>query len=178
MIMGVLVGPLVFFSIFRTFFFSPFLVEGKSMLPTLQSGEVFLVDRLTYRAQDPVRDDIVVFWLNEDPSYFYVKRIIGVPGDQIHLEKDGVYLVDAKTSVRTKLSEPFLMPNPHPSEHFLSDANELGQDFTVPAGRYFMMGDNRENSKDSRFFKDPFVPHANIVGKFGFEIKNPLNFTL
>lgn len=163
-------GPLVVYAIMKTFFFSPFFVGGDSMMPTLRDGEFFVVDRISYRVEAPQRDDIVIFYFKEDPTYYYVKRIIGLPGDKIHLEKDGVYLVDPVTSVRTKLVEPFLMPNPYPSEHFLSDTNELGQDFTVPAGRYFVLGDNRENSKDSRFFKDPFIPRENIVGKFGFEL--------
>ena len=89
----------------------------------------------------------------------------------LHLEKDGVYLVDPQTSVRHKLSEPFIIPENHPSERFLGSGNELGQDFIVPEGRYFVLGDNREHSKDSRFFKDPFVPKAQIVGKFGFDLK-------
>ena len=122
--MGVFFGPLVVLSILKLFF-SPFVVQGDSMLPGLRSGEVFLVDRATYGKSDPARDDIVVFFLDEDPAYFYVKRVIGLPGDHIYLEKDGVDLVDA-LGARKRLPEPFLMPNPHPSEKFLSDANELG----------------------------------------------------
>ena len=164
-------APLLVYAIAKTFFFSPFLVDGDSMLPTLTSGELFMVDRMSYLSGLPKRDDIVVLFLEEDPGYFYVKRVIGLPGDKIHLEKDGVYLVDPQTSVRHKLSEPYLMPENHPSEHFLGTDNELGQDFIVPEGRYFVLGDNREHSKDSRFFKDPFVPESNIIGKFGFDFK-------
>ena len=164
-------GPLLLYAIFKTFFFSPFLVDGDSMLPTLQSGELFMVDRMSYLQGAPKRDDIIVFFLEEDPGYFYVKRVIGLPGDKLHLEKDGVYLVDPQTSVRHKLVESFVMPEAHPSERFLGEDNELGQDFIVPDGRYFVLGDNREHSKDSRFFKDPFVPKASIVGKFGFDFK-------
>lgn len=163
-------GPIVFYTIIRTFFFSPFLVQGESMLPTLRDGEIFFVDRMTYQGHTPRRDDIVIFSLDENPGYFYVKRIIGLPGDHIHLEKDGVFLADSQTGVRRKLAEPFVMPVKNPKEKFLSDTNELGQDFTVPDGRYFVLGDNRENSKDSRFFKNPFIPFDHIVGKFGFEI--------
>lgn len=163
-------GPFVFYAIIKTFFLSPFLVEGDSMLPGLQNGEFFMVDRLSYHEGDPKRDDIVIFSLDEDPGFYYVKRVIGLPGDKIHLEKDGVFLIDPQSGVRQKLDEPFLMPDPHPSEHFLSDTNTLGQDFTVPEGKYFVLGDNREHSKDSRFFKEPFIPRDHIVGKFGFGI--------
>ncbi len=166
-------GPLILFAIMKTFFFSPFLVDGDSMMPTLKSGEFFAVDRLTYQEELPKRDDIVVFYLSDDPSYYYVKRIIGIPGDHIHLEKDGVYMVDPQSSVRHKLSEPFIMPDPNPSPQFLSDSNELGQDFTVPNGSYFVLGDNREHSKDSRFFTEPFIPKNQLIGKFGFDI--PIN---
>jgi signal peptidase I len=163
-------GPFILYAIIKTFFCSPFLVDGDSMLPTLQSGEFFMVDSLAYRAGEPKRDDIVVFYLDDNPDYYYVKRVIGLPGDRIHLEKDGVFLADPKTGVLHKLAEPFLEPDPHPSEHFLSMTNELGQDFTVPPGGYFVLGDNRENSRDSRFFTNPFVPRNNLVGKFGFEL--------
>jgi len=163
-------GPLVLYAIIKTFFFSPFLVQGESMLPTLQDGEIFMVDRMTYQARVPARDEIVVFSLDEDPGYFYVKRVIGLPGDHIHLEKDGVFLVDPQTGVRHKLAEPFVLPVKNPSGRFLSDTNELGQDFTVPDGKYFVLGDNRGNSKDSRFFKDPFIPLDHIVGRFGFQL--------
>ncbi len=163
-------GPFLFYAILKTLFFSPFLVEGDSMLPTLQSGEIFLVDRMTYRVQDPARHDVVVFSLDEDPGYFYVKRILGLPGDRIHLEKDGVYLLDPQSGVRRKIGEPYVMPTKLTNERFLSDENELGQDFTVPDGKYFVLGDNREHSRDSRFFQHPFIPREHIVGKFGFEI--------
>ncbi len=163
-------GPFVFYAIIKTFFFSPFLVDGISMMPTLHNGEFFMVDRLTYRESDPQRDDIVVFSLDEAPTYYYVKRVIGLPGDHIHLEKDGVYLVDPRTGVRHRLSEPFVLSDPNPPDKFLSDTNELGQDFTVPQDSYFVLGDNREHSKDSRYFANPFIPRKNIVGEFGFEI--------
>lgn len=163
-------GPFLFYAILKTLFFSPFLVEGDSMLPTLQSGEIFLVDRMTYRVQDPSRYDVVVFSLDEDPGYFYVKRILGLPGDRIHLEKDGVYLLDPQSGVRRKIGESYVLPTRLTNERFLSDENELGQDFTVPDGKYFVLGDNREHSRDSRFFKHPFIPREHIVGKFGFEI--------
>lgn len=166
-----LFGPLVFYVILKTFFFSPFLVDGESMLPTLQSGEFFAVDRISYRGTAPKRDDVVVFSLDEDPGFFYVKRIIGLPGDHIHLEKNSVDLVDPQTGVRHRLVESYVMPENNSPDRFLSDENELGQDFTVPDGKYFVLGDNREHSRDSRFFKQPFIPRTNIVGKFGFELK-------
>ncbi|MFO0781168.1 MAG: signal peptidase I [Candidatus Gracilibacteria bacterium] len=166
-------APLLLYAIVKTLFFSPFLVEGNSMLPSLQNGELFLVDRMSYREISPRRGDIVIFSLPEDSGYYYVKRVIGVPGDRIHLEKDGVYLTDVRSGVRSKLDEPYVMPVEHPNEKFLSDANELGQDFIVPQGKYFVMGDNREHSKDSRSFTEPFIPRDQIVGKFGFQLELP-----
>lgn len=163
-------GPLLLYAVIKTFFFSPFLVEGDSMLPTLQNGEFFMVDRISYRSHDPKRQDVIVFSLDEASQYYYVKRVIGLPGDKIHLEKDGVYLIDPRTGVRNKISEPYLMPVAHASDKFLSDNNELGQDFIVPQDKYFVLGDNREHSQDSRYFKEPFVPRRNIVGKFGFDL--------
>lgn len=162
------VGPLLLYAALRIFF-SPFLVEGDSMLPTLRNGEFFMVDKVSYRSHDPRRHDVVVFSLDENPGYYYVKRVIGLPGDKIHLEKDGVYLIDPRTGVRNKMSEPYVMPVDRPNEKFLSDNNELGQDFIVPRDKYFVLGDNREHSQDSRYFREPFVPRDNIVGRFGFD---------
>ncbi len=164
-----LVGPLLLYAAVRIFF-SPFLVEGDSMLPTLQNGEFFMVDKVSYRSHEPRRRDIVVFSLDEAPGYYYVKRVIGLPGDSIHLEKDGVYLIDPRTGVRNRVSEPYVMPVDRPNEKFLSDNNELGQDFIVPQDKYFVLGDNREHSQDSRYFREPFVPRVNIVGRFGFDL--------
>lgn len=166
-------APLLLYAIVKTFFFSPFLVEGNSMLPSLQNGELFLVDRISYREASPARGDIVIFSLPEDSGYYYVKRVIGVPGDHIHLEKDGVYLTDVRSGVRSKIDEPYVMPVENPTEKFLSDANELGQDFLVPQGKYFVLGDNREHSKDSRSFREPFISLDQIVGRFGFQFELP-----
>jgi len=163
----------IFYVFVRTFVFSPFIVEGDSMLPTIQNGEVFLVDKLSYRTNEPQRDDIVVFYLKDAPKYFYVKRVIGLPGDSIHLAADGIYLVDPATRDRTKLNEPYVEPEKYLPQKFLSSDNTLGEDFTVPDGKYFLLGDNRLHSKDSRYFTDPFISLSQIVGKFGFILYVP-----
>lgn len=172
------VVPLILVALLGTFLFSPFVVEGDSMLPGLKSGDVFLVDRMMYLKEDPQRNDIVVFYLDEDPSYFYVKRIIGLPFEELRLEKDGVDRMDLWPNSPHRFAEPFVTPNPHPSERFLSDANELGQQFKVPKDSYFVLGDNREHSQDSRFFQEPFIPRKNIVGQFTFTIGNVVDGTL
>ena len=165
-------------SLARTVFLSPFMVEGDSMLPTIHNGAIFMVDKISYKYGDPQRDDIIVFTLREDPSFFYVKRVIGLPGDNIHLDSDGVYLVDAFTNKRTKLAEPYVFPEKYQPAQFLSTTNELGQDFTVPAGKYFVLGDNRQHSKDSRYFYNPFIPREQIVGKYGITLYDPHDETL
>lgn len=171
-------SPLIGVSLFvRVFLFSPFLVQGSSMLPTLHDGDVFLLDKISYEFQEPQRDDVVVFALPDEPEFFYVKRVIGLPGDHIHLKADGVYLVDdvgegdaAAGGVEKKLDEPFVLPESVQPEKFLSTANELGENFVVPAGKYFVLGDNRQHSKDSRYFKDPFIPREQIVGRYALPL--------
>lgn len=126
-----------------------FLVQGQSMEPTLHNGERLLVDKLTYRFREPRRGEIVVFRVPSDPSRRFIKRVIGVPGDVIEF-RDGRVVLNGQVLRETYAVGPTL-------------AERARQ--TVPPGRYFVLGDNRANSEDSRFAEVGFVPRELIVGR-------------
>ena len=199
---------ILFVFLLRSFLVEPFRIPSGSMLPTLQSGDLILVNKFTYGIRLPVvdtkviplgspkRGDVMVFRYPVDPSVDYIKRVVGIPGDEIaYLNKklfingkevptkrDGDYfepdrvaytaqyeeklgsevnkiLVDERTS---QMLAP-IWNFPHREKcQYLRD----GIRCTVPDGVYFMMGDNRDNSLDSRFWG--FVPDSHIVGKAFF----------
>ncbi len=182
-------GVLVFGLFILTFVFQNFLIPSGSMLKTLLIGDHVLVDRITLAPRaawapfvhyrDVHRGDIVVFYKPGEPDLFLVKRVVGIPGDHIHL-RNGVVFLNGKAQVEPeteKTNDQIYMPYRDdfpavpPSEG--SDvtatwAAELpthiqGEDLVVPAGDYFCMGDNRPLSLDSRYWG--FVPRANIVGR-------------
>jgi len=144
---------------FRSFLFASYIVDGKSMEPTLFDGNLLMVNKMIYDWQDVNHGDVVVFHANENEDY--VKRVIGLPGDTISYKNDALYLNGKK------VDEPYLDP------YRKDDGEPLTKDFTleeitgdvkeVPDGRIFVMGDNRRESLDSRYFG--FVPIETVVGK-------------
>ncbi len=133
------------------FFVQSVRVVGRSMVPTLQDSQCYLLNRWLYRVRPPQRSDIVVV---RDPgdNGFSVKRIIAVPGDSIYLKDGGVYLNGSK------LKEPYLAPGTPTFPEFKP------QDQLILCGedQYFLLGDNRANSVDSRRYGP--VPRGNILG--------------
>ncbi len=122
--------------------------ESISMKPTIVPGDYFYVDKLVYRAAgSPQRGDVIMFRYPPNPDETpYIKRIIGLPGDQVHI-------ADGEISINNQLMD----------EPYLTDKTKRGGDWTVPAGNFFVLGDNRNNSSDSRTWG--FVPFENIIGK-------------
>ena len=123
-------------------------VESISMQPTLFPGDYVIVNKLVYRfTNTPKRGDVIVFKYPPDPTAIpYIKRVIGLPGDQVHIAGGKVYINGQ------------LMLEP-----WLKVTTNRGGDWTVPAGNIFVMGDNRNNSSDSRSWG--FVPLGNIIGR-------------
>ena len=152
------------FVLLGVFVAQPVVVEGTSMLPQLHDGERLLVNKLVYYKFQSVdwghfeRGDIVVFWYPRDPDKSYVKRIIGLPGETVEL-KNGIVLING-----TALSESYL-----DTEH-----NQSLPSFPpkkVEEHYYFVMGDNRDNSSDSRYWG--LVPEKYIYGKAFFRYWKP-----
>jgi signal peptidase I len=173
----------------RGFIVEPFKIPSGSMLPTLDVGDFILVNKFAYGLRSPIgyyklidlgkpkRGDVIVFRYPEDPSIDYIKRVIGVPGDKIVYRNKQLWINDQKIELkdlhpyeqdkRFEELEEFLGNVDH---HILlsKDYNYLAQpqEYRVPAGHYFAMGDNRDNSKDSRYWG--FVPDANLKGRAFF----------
>jgi signal peptidase I len=151
--------------VLRSFVVQSFYIPSGSMLPTLQIGDRIIVNKLSYKLHDPHRGDIVVFARPplEDQEYAdLVKRVIGLPGETIS-SKNGKVYINGK-----KLDEPWLPPGPDSYTGALpgGDAHpqfDLPGPVKIPAGEYFVMGDNRMNSEDSRFFGP--IPKSLIVGR-------------
>jgi signal peptidase I len=124
-------------------------VDGSSMVPTFQDGEFVIVEKVSYRFSDPRRGDVVVFHFPRDPEQEYIKRVIGLPGDQVSIRQEKVYLNGEL------LNEPYIAAAPR---------YEL--EFQVPEGELFVLGDNRNNSSDSHDWGT--VPLDFVVGKAVF----------
>lgn len=137
----------------HTFIFATSIVEGESMAPTLEDGERVLFNKIVYLVDKPERGDIVII---QRQNKNYVKRVIGLPGETIEINGSNLY-IDGE-----KYTQPFL------SEEVLMNTGRLGS-IDIPEGRYFVMGDNRGISKDSRNGLG-FIQGENIIGKSEFVI--------
>src|SRR3989344_6663659 len=123
----------------RLFVAQPFVVEGESMHPTFESADYLIVDQLSYRFNDPKRGDVVVFRYPNDPKIFYIKRIIGLPGETVHID-------EGKTSI-TKTDGTVIELN---ESYIVAEDATYTIDSTLGDGEFFVMGDNRPRSSDSR----------------------------
>jgi signal peptidase I len=144
----------------QAFLVKPYRIPSESMENTLLIGDRVLVDRISWRFSAPERGDIVVFH-SPEPGPVLIKRIIGMPGDTVSLRDGAVYINGQR------LSEPYVRRvngQPEPSDPFDNGLPwSLQQPFTIPVGSYFMMGDNRTASGDSREFGP--VARGQLVGK-------------
>lgn len=171
--------------VLRSFMFEPFKIPSASMVPTLEVNDFILVNKFTYGVRlpvvgtkiiplnEPARGDVMVFFPPNDKRYF-IKRVIGLPGDEIRLVNNQLYI----NGVAMEQTEQKVLPAAWPpaimakenfadSSHYINRfAQQTPQSnfaAVVPEGHYFMMGDNRDNSSDSRFWG--MVPEENVVGK-------------
>ncbi len=140
------------------FIYQPVKVEGTSMQPTLSDKERIFINKFTYRfgLGGIERGDTVVFWYPEDPSKSYIKRVIGIPGDRIRIDSGQVFVND-RPLVEDYVEEDFKDQMSWPATH---------RDKAVPEDEYFVLGDHRSSSSDSRSWG--FVPRGNIYGKAVF----------
>jgi signal peptidase I len=137
----------------RFFVAQPFVVQGESMHPTFENGDYLIVDELSYDFSAPKRGDVIVFRYPGDPSIFYIKRIIGLPGETVSINKGVVDIKRVDGSDLALTSEPYI--SAEDATYTLSTS--LG------AGEYFVMGDNRPNSSDSRVWGS--LPAKDIMGR-------------
>jgi signal peptidase I len=143
----------------RLFVFQPFIVSGESMYPTFHNGDYLIVDELSYRFHEPRRGDVIVFRYPNDPKRFFIKRVIGLPGETIVFKDRAVYLKTADQPNETLLDEPYLKQITIPGEN---------KEVTIEPEHYFVMGDNRGASSDSRSWGQ--LPKENITGTAGLRL--------
>ena len=161
----------------RAFVAQAYNIPSGSMKPTLLVGDFILVNKLVYRFSEPQRGDIVVFKYPIDPNIDFIKRIIALPGEEVEVRNNQVFingkplpLIEVgrgeENGVRKVIYEEVLPEGIKHKVQFYEDFPFSKRDFgpvVVPPNHYFVMGDNRDNSEDSRYWG--FLPRENIVGK-------------
>lgn len=145
---------LVIFFASRYFLVQPFVVEGHSMDPNFSDQEYLLVNRLSYRISTPTRGDVVVFQAPNNPKYDYIKRIIGLPGDTVVIKNNQV-IVNGEV-----LNEKYLATG---TETLIKNSKTATLEVKLNDNEYFVLGDNREHSSDSREWG--ILPKSMIIGK-------------
>jgi signal peptidase I len=142
----------------RTWVADPFIVSGASMDNTFANGQYLIVDQLSYHFEQPARGDVIIFRYPKDPSLYFIKRIIGLPGETVSINNGIVTIYNAQyPASSTKgltLSEPYISP-----DHRSYDTSTI----TLGPTQYFVMGDNRNESSDSRIWGP--VDRSLIIGR-------------
>jgi len=175
----------------RSFLYEPFRIPSDSMMPTLIQGDFIFVNKWRYGLRlpvlntrvvaigEPARGDVIVFRKPSDPSVVFIKRLVGMPGDTVRVSGSQVSI----NGIASQITPGELYSGPKNEQYPFSQVGEEQLDGTrhglmldptrpsmegewrVPAGHYFMMGDNRNNSRDSRFPDVGFVPADHVIGK-------------
>jgi signal peptidase I len=168
-ISDVIVNSAVIIVVFYTiqyFLFAPFQVVGNSMLNTLNDREYILVSKIGYYQEGPQHGDVIVFHPPNNSKEYYIKRVVGVPGDRVRISSGKVFVNDAE------LFEPYLRPGVATClVARRSSCEGDNKSWEVPDGKYFVLGDNRDGSSDSRAWydrnniEDPFVDIEQVQGK-------------
>lgn len=147
----VLIAAAIVFPI-RLFVAQPFIVSGASMDPTFHNGEYLIVDELSYRLESPARGDVIIFRYPKNPKEFFIKRIIGLPGETVAIDGNGITVTKTDGST-VAIQEPYV----------LNRGNGSANSYALKADEYFVMGDNRPESSDSRVWGP--LPRGNIIGR-------------
>ena len=163
----------------RTFIFETYNIPSESMQPTYSVGDKVLIQKPAYSLHEPLfhkmvlklsepqRGDVAVFRLPDNPGINYIKRVVGVPGDKVTYRGKVLKVFDAGGLEVKSVNEGYAIEidesKPERSESFFIQEGQVKGEWIVPDGEYFVIGDNRDNSQDSRFWG--FVPRENFVGK-------------
>ncbi len=163
-------------AVIRTFLVSPFQVEGSSMVDTLEHNEYIIINKLAYYIGEPNRGDVVVFHPPNDESKYYVKRVIGEGGDDVIIRNGRVFVRPNGQGSEIELQEGYLNEQNagHTYQHPPTSGNTKEITYHVPEDMYFLLGDNRQGSLDSRSFFDkennpiPYATRKSIKGRVWF----------
>ena len=123
----------------RAFIAQPFIVSGSSMYPTFEDGDYLIIDQISYKLENPERGDVIVFRYPKDPKKFFIKRIIGLPNETVEIKGEEIFIKNTNNKDSFLINEPFIKN---------MKTNDIS--FALKDGEYFVMGDNRNASSDSR----------------------------
>jgi signal peptidase I len=154
----------------KFFLLQPYIVDGNSMLPNFENEECLLVEKVSYRFKSPKRGDVIVFHPPGQNSINYIKRIVGLPNERIEILENKIKIYNDKYPDGIFLDESYI-----PSSYLTVSEKSDGL-YTVGNNEYFVLGDNREHSSDSREWGN--LPETNILGKAWLEIFPFKNFDL
>jgi len=151
----IVVVSLIIIVAIRTYVIQPFFVSGKSMEPNFHDGDYLIVDEISYRIDDPERGDVIIFHYPKNPKEFFIKRIVGLPGEKIEIENSEITIYNSENQNGIILNEDIYIP--------ISTTTSGDVSIILKNDEYYVLGDNRNNSADSRMWgvlEDHF-----IVGK-------------
>lgn len=150
-LLAILAAAAVIAYLLQAFVVKPFQIPSESMNPTLEPGDRVLVNRVAYKfGSKPKRGDIIVFQSPDDPNVDFIKRVVAVGGETIEVRRGSV-IINGEPIPESYVKAPDV-------------SNFKAQ--TVPEGMVFVMGDNRGDSQDSRYWRSPWLPETNIIGKY------------
>ena len=147
-----IIGAVILAAIIQAFIIRPFIVSGTSMDPVIKDRQYLIVDEVTYHFHEAHRGDVIVFKAPPEPTKYYIKRVIGLPGETVKLIAGKVTIFNKAHPAGFTLSEPYIT-------HLSTDNGT----YVVPDGQYFVMGDNRAGSYDSRSWGT--LPEENVRGR-------------
>ena len=162
----VIVVAVIAMLLFRYFIAEPFIVSGASMVPTYQNNQYLVINKLGYRLNKPKRGEVIVFRFPQNTKEFFIKRILGLPGEKVKVENGHVVIFNAEHPAGEILNEPYL-----PSQNITFGDSKL---VTLGSDEYFVLGDNRSQSSDSRLWG--ILPANDIVGKVFVRVFPPREF--
>ncbi|MFA6324952.1 MAG: signal peptidase I [Candidatus Paceibacterota bacterium] len=136
----------------RIFIAQPFIVSGSSMVPTFQDGQYLIVDEISYRLGEIKRDDVVIFRYPKDIKKFFIKRIIGLPNETVKISGSDVTIINKEHPEGLQLEQPYV-----------ENKSDNEMEYELGDEEYFVMGDNRTGSSDSRYWGS--VPKNLIIGR-------------
>lgn len=154
----------------KFFLLQPYIVDGNSMLPNFDDQECLLVEKVSYRFNSPKRGDVIVFHPPGQNSINYIKRIVGLPNERVEILENKIKIYNNKYPDGIFLDESYI-PN-----NYLTVSDKKDGLYSVGNDQYFVLGDNREHSSDSREWGN--LPKTNILGKAWLEIYPFKNFDL
>ncbi len=169
----VFVMALALFAVAYLFVFQPHQINGNSMFPNFRDKEMLITEKVSFYLRKPKRGEIIVFKYPRAHEYDYIKRVIGLPGEAIEIKNGKIFIYDKEHPEGFALGEPYLRSDSKTEGGaFLKE----GEKYKIPEGEYFLMGDNRARSSDSRDWGT--VKEEEIVGKAWFRYWPPQTFAV